>query len=145
MTYHLVITNAPEAYDYDYTMQFDREDVNYLRTKCRVVFVKADGLRNQLDRYLSGSYVAVEVDSIAPLDYRWEVRTVTGRDLFSIITLDLEGERTRTLCFACIVPATRGTLRVSASVVTVGVCDRCGISAESLAKHGIPRPAFRTV
>jgi hypothetical protein len=67
------------------------------------------------------------------------------RDLFSIITLDLEGEQTHTLCFACIVPATRFKLRVSGEVVTVGVCDRCGISAESLAKHGIPRPAFRTV
>ena len=72
--YECVITNAPEAYDYGYTMQFDRETVNYFRTECRVVFVKVDGSQDQIDRYLSGSYVAVRLRELAGMDYRWVVR-----------------------------------------------------------------------
>lgn len=69
--YHIVITTAPEAYDYGSTMTYDRESINYLGRGCRVVFVKDDGLRYQIDRYLSGSYIAQRLDGLLSGDYRW--------------------------------------------------------------------------
>lgn len=71
MLYHIVITTAPEAYDYGSTMVYDRESIEFLGRPCRVVFVKHDTLRDQIDRYLSGSYLAATLESIAPMDYRW--------------------------------------------------------------------------
>lgn len=70
--------------------------------------------------------------------------TADQRVLHDIVTLGLDGERVFTLCFACIVPATRGRLRVSAGEPSAQVCDRCGISAESLSRLGLPILAGRS-
>ena len=52
-----VVTNAPAAYDYAFTVRTDAEVKRY-RATCTVVTVPEDRLRVLIDRYLSGSYVA---------------------------------------------------------------------------------------
>jgi len=52
-----VVTNAPAAYDYDHTTDTGRTEVRY-RATCRLVVMDERHTRHQIDRYLSGAYVA---------------------------------------------------------------------------------------
>lgn len=61
MSYRMFITNAPEAYDYDYTTSSPLPDGASRIPGSRLVCIPTPHYVYQTDRYMSGSYVALEV------------------------------------------------------------------------------------
>jgi hypothetical protein len=62
----MVFTNAPVAYDWLFTFEGSSSDGKFplvFGRVCRVVFIPTDRLSQQVDRYQSGSYLAVEASA----------------------------------------------------------------------------------